>query len=85
MEQPYQHAIYFVTYLTQEVLWTPAEKLQALEPLHAEDLEAYFPKMLQQLYVEGLVHGNVDARVSDSWWWPECGVCHLSLHMCGCR
>ncbi|KAJ3416993.1 hypothetical protein HDV05_007475 [Chytridiales sp. JEL 0842] len=61
MEQPYQHAMYFVTYLTQEVLWTPAEKLQALQAITLEDVKAFYPQLLHKFYVEGLVHGNVSS------------------------
>lgn len=31
LEQPYQHAAFSVTHLTQEVMWTPEEKLAELD------------------------------------------------------
>ncbi|KAI8967298.1 Metalloenzyme, LuxS/M16 peptidase-like protein [Mycotypha africana] len=59
LEPPYQHALYYLSYLTQDKMWTNAEKLQELESITAEDIQAFYPTVLAQLHVEALVHGNV--------------------------
>lgn len=59
LEPPYQHALYYLSYLTQDKMWTNAEKLQELDHISAEDIQAFYPTILSQLHVEGLVHGNL--------------------------
>ncbi|KAI8612850.1 Metalloenzyme, LuxS/M16 peptidase-like protein [Chytriomyces sp. MP71] len=60
-EQPYQHAAFFASYVTQEKLWTSEEKLEVLDDISAEDVEAFYPQLLARLNVEGFVFGNVEA------------------------
>ncbi|KAJ3241012.1 Insulinase (Peptidase M16) [Chytriomyces hyalinus] len=62
MEQPYQHASYFASYVTQEKLWTSEEKLEVLADIKAEDVEAFYPQLLARLNVEGFVFGNMEAQ-----------------------
>jgi insulysin len=62
LEQPYQHALYYTTYLTQEKLWTNQEKLHELLDVTVDELNAFVPMMLNQLHMEGLVHGNISAQ-----------------------
>jgi insulysin len=59
LEPPYQHALYYLSYLTQDKMWTNAEKLAELDHINAEDIQAFYPTILSQLHVEGLVHGNL--------------------------
>lgn len=59
LEPPYQHALYYLSYLTQDKMWTNAEKLAELDYITAEDIQAFYPSILSQLHVEGLVHGNL--------------------------
>ncbi|KAI7895156.1 Metalloenzyme, LuxS/M16 peptidase-like protein [Mucor mucedo] len=59
LEPPYQHALYYLSYLTQDKMWTNSEKLKELDYITAEDIQAFYPTILSQLHVEALVHGNV--------------------------
>lgn len=62
MESPHQHAIYHVSYLTQEKLWTHEEKLAELYGVEPEHIEQFYPQLLRQLHIEGLAHGNIEAE-----------------------
>ncbi|KAJ3035241.1 Insulinase (Peptidase M16) [Rhizophlyctis rosea] len=59
MDSPHQHAIYYVSHVTQERLWTHEEKLEALEDITPEMIQDFYPHLLSQLHVEGLAHGNL--------------------------
>lgn len=59
LEPPYQHALYYLSYLTQDKMWTNSEKLKELDYITAEDIQAFYPTILSQLHVEALVHGNL--------------------------
>ncbi|KAG2190397.1 hypothetical protein INT46_004590 [Mucor plumbeus] len=59
LEPPYQHALYYLSYLTQDKMWTNAEKLAELDHITAEDIQSFYPTILSQLHVEALVHGNL--------------------------
>ncbi|KAG0316487.1 Insulinase (Peptidase M16), partial [Dissophora globulifera] len=59
LEAPHQHAMYYMSYLTQEKLWTQEEKLAELRDLTSEDIQAFYPMLLSRLHIEGLIHGNI--------------------------
>ncbi|OBZ83270.1 Insulin-degrading enzyme [Choanephora cucurbitarum] len=59
LEPPYQHALYYLSYLTQDKMWTNAEKLQELDHITAEDIQSFYPTLLSHLHIESLVHGNL--------------------------
>ncbi|KAG0046086.1 Insulinase (Peptidase M16) [Gryganskiella cystojenkinii] len=61
LEAPHQHAMYYMSYLTQEKLWTQEEKLAELHDVTPEDIAAFYPQLLARLHIEGLVHGNMAA------------------------
>ncbi|KAG0345812.1 Insulinase (Peptidase M16) [Podila humilis] len=61
LEAPHQHAMYYMSYLTQEKLWTQEEKLAELKDLTPADIEAFYPTLLGRLHIEGLIHGNMVA------------------------
>ncbi|SPO41170.1 related to STE23 - Metalloprotease involved in a-factor processing [Pseudozyma flocculosa] len=69
MEEPYRHAHFYLTYLLQDKMWTPREKLAELERLTAEEVQAFLPELLQRMHVEVLAHGNLQRdevqRVAD--------------------
>ncbi|KAI7897701.1 Metalloenzyme, LuxS/M16 peptidase-like protein [Cokeromyces recurvatus] len=58
LEPPYQHALYYLSYLTQDKMWTNAEKLAELDHITADDIQQFYPTLLSQLQIESLVHGN---------------------------
>jgi hypothetical protein len=53
-----------MTLLTQEKLFTNEAKVEAIKDLTLADITEFAPKLLSKLYVEGLVHGNMDVNVS---------------------
>ncbi|KAI8825830.1 Metalloenzyme, LuxS/M16 peptidase-like protein [Fimicolochytrium jonesii] len=64
MESPHQHAMYYISHLTQEKLWTHEEKLTELYGIKAEHIEEFYPHLLKHMYVEGLAHGNIEAETA---------------------
>jgi insulysin len=59
LEPPYQHALYYLSYLTQDTMWTNQEKLDELDAITAKDIQDFYPSLLSQLQIEALVHGNL--------------------------
>ncbi|KAI9226187.1 MAG: Metalloenzyme, LuxS/M16 peptidase-like protein, partial [Piptocephalis tieghemiana] len=68
-EAPYQHALYHLTTLTQERMWTHPEKVEELERIQDPKIVEEFVHsvLLQQLQVEMLVVGNVSRKEARSW------------------
>ena len=65
LEEPFQHAAYYSTYLVTERMWTQHEKLRVVNDVTAQDVQKYISELFQQMHVEMLVHGNLtrdDAR-----------------------
>ena len=60
LDAPYHHAMYYFSYMTQEKLWSHEEKIVELERMTAEDVKAFAPSLLESLFIEGLVHGNIE-------------------------
>ncbi|KAJ8935785.1 hypothetical protein NQ314_012635 [Rhamnusium bicolor] len=59
-EQPYQHAVYYLTVLLTEHSWTKQELLASTDQITIERLEAFIPQILSKMHIECLVHGNVN-------------------------
>ncbi|SJX63498.1 related to STE23-Metalloprotease involved in a-factor processing [Sporisorium reilianum f. sp. reilianum] len=59
IEEPYRHATYYTTYLLQERMWTPQEKLRELEQLDVAEVQQFLPDLLQRMHLEVLAHGNL--------------------------
>lgn len=59
LNSPSQHSEYYLDYLTIDRLWLNEEKLEALESIKYEDIEIFYAKLLDQLYIEILIHGNI--------------------------
>ena len=57
-DAPHIHAIYYVTYFTQERLFTPDEKLEALSRITVDQVIGFSKKLIESCYIEGLIHGN---------------------------
>lgn len=64
LEAPYQHAMYYFNYLTQESLWTHQEKLAELALLNSSQVAPFTSQLYDNLFVEALVHGNWDIESS---------------------
>ncbi|XP_023021581.1 insulin degrading metalloproteinase isoform X2 [Leptinotarsa decemlineata] len=59
-EQPYQHAVYYLTVLLTEHSWTKQELLSATDQITIERLEAFIPQVLSKMHIECLAHGNIN-------------------------
>ncbi|PWN91280.1 hypothetical protein FA10DRAFT_249471 [Acaromyces ingoldii] len=59
LESPYQHANYYMTYVTVERMWTAQDKLKELDELEADDVQRFLPDLLGRMHLEMLVHGNL--------------------------
>ncbi|KAL1510015.1 hypothetical protein ABEB36_004673 [Hypothenemus hampei] len=59
-EQPYQHAVYYLTVLLTEHSWSKQELLASTDQMTIERLEAFIPQMLSKMHIESLVHGNAN-------------------------
>uniref|UniRef100_A0AAR5Q891 Insulin-degrading enzyme n=1 Tax=Dendroctonus ponderosae TaxID=77166 RepID=A0AAR5Q891_DENPD len=57
-EQPYQHAVYYLTVLLTEHSWSKEELLASIDQISVDRLEAFIPQMLSKMHIECLVHGN---------------------------
>ncbi|VEN56875.1 unnamed protein product [Callosobruchus maculatus] len=61
-EQPYQHAVYYLTVLLTEHSWTKQELLAATEFITIDRLEAFIPQVLSKMHIEAMVHGNANKQ-----------------------
>ncbi|KAF7268841.1 hypothetical protein GWI33_018185 [Rhynchophorus ferrugineus] len=59
-EQPYQHAVYYLTVLLTEHSWTKEELLASTDQITIDRLEAFIPQMLSKMHIECLIHGNAN-------------------------
>lgn len=62
LAEPYQVAHYWSSYVTTQRVWSPDEKLKELDHITAEDVQAFSRELFQRLYIESLVHGNLDTE-----------------------
>ncbi|KAK0157501.1 hypothetical protein PV328_011241 [Microctonus aethiopoides] len=58
-EQPYQHAAHYLALLLAEQVWTNDELLDASDYITIERLEEFVPRLLNKMYIECLLHGNL--------------------------
>ncbi|XP_066145097.1 insulin-degrading enzyme isoform X3 [Euwallacea fornicatus] len=59
-EQPYQHAVYYLTVLLTEHSWSKEELLASADQVTRDRLEVFIPQMLSKMHIECLVHGNAN-------------------------
>ncbi|KAK3147314.1 hypothetical protein QOZ80_3BG0280840 [Eleusine coracana subsp. coracana] len=60
--KPMSHSTYLRLQVLREVFWDVEGKLEVLTKLTFSDLVAFVPKLLSQLYIEGLCHGNLSVE-----------------------
>nr|XP_058959294.1 insulin-degrading enzyme-like isoform X2 [Pocillopora verrucosa] len=58
-EPPHQHALYYTSFLLEELAWHKDDLLEALEEVTLEKLKAFIPDLLGRLHIECLFHGNL--------------------------
>ncbi|KAF5201841.1 Nardilysin-like [Thalictrum thalictroides] len=56
---PLSHSSYLRMQLLVEVFWDVYDQLHCLVDLSYTDLKEFIPKLLLQLHIEGLCHGNL--------------------------
>ncbi|KAI1319788.1 Insulinase (Peptidase M16) [Mortierella claussenii] len=61
LDNPNVQANYYMGYLHQERMWTDQEMLDELPRITSEDIQHFYPELLDRLHIEALVHGNMDA------------------------
>lgn len=68
--QPYYQVGEYARYLHAQQMWLNDEHLEELETVTMEEVQAFYPLILKQLYIESLVHGNLYKEVSSLrvWW-----------------
>ncbi|KAF7728621.1 Insulinase (Peptidase M16) [Apophysomyces ossiformis] len=66
LEAPYKHALYYLSYMIRDKKWTNTEKLQELESITGDVVQAFYPNILSHLHLEALVHGNVTKEQAQS-------------------
>eukprot|EP00939_MAST-03C_sp_MAST-3C-sp1_P002054 g2054.t1 len=59
MEQPYQHALYHSQMCLQTETYYYKQKLEAVSASTPKDLTNFAARMMNKVFVEGLLHGNV--------------------------
>ena len=64
LDRPYAQTMAELSRLLVDPSWTEDQKIEALEGLTVEDLRAFIPKLLAQLSVVTLAHGNL--RLDDA-------------------
>ncbi|AQL06823.1 Nardilysin-like [Zea mays] len=57
--KPMSHSTYLRLQVLREIFWDVDKKLELLMKLTFTDLVAFVPKILSQLHIEGLCHGNL--------------------------
>ena len=66
VQQPYNHAIYFMQTLLVEKGWTKEELLCSIDDFSYEDIQDFIPKFLTQgVFIESLIFGNISKEVND--------------------
>ncbi|CAF0874976.1 unnamed protein product [Brachionus calyciflorus] len=59
-EQPFKHAVYYMTQLISEKGWTKKQLLEALNDFTIEDLQRFITKVLTQgVFIESVMFGNL--------------------------
>jgi secreted Zn-dependent insulinase-like peptidase len=61
-DKPYAQSMQEVSHLLIRPYWTIDQRIAALQPLALDDLRQFVPRLLGELYVVALSHGNVRPR-----------------------
>jgi len=63
-ENPYKQALHYAHYISCESIFSVDEKLEALKQLTYENLKSFIPLLLNQIYIEGFIHGNCNKETA---------------------
>jgi insulysin len=62
-EQPFKHAVYYMTMLIAEKGWTKRQLLDSLDDFTIDDLQAFIPKLLTKgVFIEAIAYGNISEQ-----------------------
>jgi len=59
MEQPFTRALYNINLCIENLRWSNEEYIEAIEEITAEQLQEFIPRLLEGLFIESLMHGNI--------------------------
>eukprot|EP01121_Diplochlamys_sp_Union-15-3_P012400 TRINITY_DN3708_c0_g1_i4.p1 TRINITY_DN3708_c0_g1~~TRINITY_DN3708_c0_g1_i4.p1 ORF type:complete len:951 (+),score=168.25 TRINITY_DN3708_c0_g1_i4:43-2895(+) len=62
LEQPYSRALYNINLCTESFRWTNEEYIEAIEDIDPTFLQDFIPRLLESLFIEGLIHGNISHK-----------------------
>ncbi|KAI7901194.1 Metalloenzyme, LuxS/M16 peptidase-like protein [Cokeromyces recurvatus] len=60
LEAPYQHSIYYMSYVFGERKWTCDDYLGEIKDISLKDVQQSIPEIISTLHIEGLVHGSLE-------------------------
>lgn len=60
MESPHQHAMYYLSFTTRHYLWSTQDKLNVIDSITPQCIDAFAKNYFTFMNVEGLIHGNVN-------------------------
>ncbi|CAG8442164.1 10344_t:CDS:10 [Acaulospora morrowiae] len=60
LDPPARLSRYYTSYIIRQNMWTFQEKLSMLEQVKYEDVQEFYPRLYEQMFFEGLVHGNMN-------------------------
>eukprot|EP00250_Pteridium_aquilinum_P021928 c25264_g2_i1 orf=2311-5265(+) len=64
--QPYQQALYYFSLILQHRKWDINAYVEAITPIEAADLTAFFPRLLSRVHYECYVAGNMTVAEAES-------------------
>ncbi|KAJ3207690.1 Insulinase (Peptidase M16) [Clydaea vesicula] len=62
--EPYHLSGYYISYVSQDFVWTYEEKLDCIDQIDVNSLNALIKEMYNNSHIEGFVHGNIDKEES---------------------
>jgi insulysin len=64
---PYEHAMYYVSYRLQDVLWHSNEKIQVLvDGISVVDMRKFIGDLFERTHCEMFIHGNYTREHAES-------------------
>jgi len=62
-EQPFKHAVYYMTVLISEKSWVKKQLLSTVNDFSIDDLQQFIPKLLTQgVFIESIIYGNITQK-----------------------
>ncbi|XP_028391087.1 insulin-degrading enzyme-like [Dendronephthya gigantea] len=58
-QQPHHHAVYYTSYILEELAWSNDEMLDAIADINEEVFKKFIVELLKRVHIEVLLHGNL--------------------------